>query len=75
MSHTKKWMRLNYKQYKQCLWDTSEMDLQNVSVEEKFPTVAEILAIPIAKYITLDANNYGYSGTEEYIIVNYVHPI
>ena len=55
--------------------DTGDMALKNVTDEDKCPTVAEILEIPIYNYITLDANNYGYSGTEEYIIVNYVHPI
>ena len=50
------------------------MALQNVAVEEQCPTIAEILASPIDKYITLVVNNCGYSGTSEDLIVNYVHP-
>ena len=46
------------------------MTLQNVKVEEQCPAVSELLASPIAKYITLDAKNCEYSGTEEDFIVN-----
>ena len=49
--------------------DTGDMALKNVTDEDKCPTVAEILEIPIYNYITLDANNYGYSGSAEYLIV------
>ena len=51
------------------------MALQNVTVEEQCPTVAELLASPISKYITLAKNNCGYSGTAEYLIFNYVRPL
>ncbi len=30
---------------------------------------------PLAKYITLAANDCGYSGTAEELIVTYVHPL
>ena len=60
---SKNWMHLNYKQYKQCLWDTGDMALQNVTVEEQWTAVAEFLANPIAKYITLAENIFGYFGT------------
>ena len=33
------------------------------------------MAIPSAKYITLAANDCGYSCTSEELIVNYVHPL
>ncbi len=39
------------------------------------PTVAELMDSPLAKYITLAANDCGYSGTAEELIVNYVHPL
>ncbi len=39
------------------------------------PTVAELMGSPLAKYITLAANDCGYSGTAEEPIVNYVHPL
>ena len=44
-------------------------------VKEKFPTVADILASPIAKFINIAINYCRYGGTEEYLIVNYVHPL
>ena len=40
------------------------MDLQNVTVEEQCPNVADILLSLVAKCITLATNNYRYSGTE-----------
>ena len=39
------------------------------------PTVAELMDSPLAQYITLAANDCGYSATEEELIVNYVHPL
>jgi hypothetical protein len=37
------------------------------------PTVADFMVSPLAQYITLAANDCGYSGTAEELIVNYVH--
>ncbi len=37
------------------------------------PTVAELMDSPLVKYTTLAANECGYSGTAEKLIVNYVH--
>ena len=48
------------------------MALQNVTVEEQFSTVADILESPVARCINLATNNYIYSGTEEDLIVNYI---
>ena len=39
------------------------------------PTIAELLESPLAKYITLAANDCGYSGTAEELIVSYVPPL
>ena len=50
------------------------MELNNTLVEQKCPTVADILAIPIAMFNTLAANDCGYGGTKKYLIDNYVHP-
>ncbi len=33
------------------------------------------MASPLARYITLAANDCGYSGTAEELIVDYVHPL
>jgi hypothetical protein len=35
--------------------------------------VADLLASPLAKYITLAANDCGYSGKAEELVVTYVH--
>jgi hypothetical protein len=37
--------------------------------------VADLLASPLAKYITLAANDCGYSGKAEELIVAYIHPL
>ncbi len=37
--------------------------------------VADLLASPLAKYITLAANDYRYSGTAKELILTYVHPL
>jgi hypothetical protein len=37
--------------------------------------VADLLASPLAKYITLAANDCGYSGKAKELIVTYVHPL
>ena len=39
------------------------------------PTVAELMDSPLASYITLAANNCGYSGTAEELIKSYVRPL
>lgn len=44
-------------------------------MDEQCPTVTELMASPLAKYITLAANDCGYGGTTEELIVNYVHPL
>ena len=71
----KKKMQLNYTQYKRYLWENGDMSLQNMSMVEQCPTVAELMASPLAQYITLSANDCGYGGTAEESIVNYVHPL
>ena len=37
-------------------------------------TVKELLDILISKFITMAADDYGYSGTSEDLIVNHFHP-
>jgi hypothetical protein len=39
------------------------------------PTVAELMDSPLAKYITLAANDCGYSGAVEELMVNYIHSL
>jgi hypothetical protein len=47
----------------------------SLTLDKTIPTVADLLASPLAKYITLSANDSGYSGKAEELIVTYVHPL
>jgi hypothetical protein len=49
--------------------------LMSLMLEKTIPTVADLLASPLAKYITLAVNDCGYSGTAKELIVSYVHPL
>jgi hypothetical protein len=44
-----------------------------LTLDKTIPTVADLLASPLAKYITLAANDCGYSGKAKELIVTYVH--
>ncbi len=46
-----------------------------LSMTDGIPAVAELMDSPLAKYITLAANECGYSDLAEELIVNYVHPL
>ena len=46
-----------------------------MNVRDQCPTFGEIMASTLAKYITIAANNCGYGGTVEELIVNYIHPL
>jgi hypothetical protein len=50
------------------------MALMCLSLDKTIPTVADLLASQSAKYITLAANDYGYSGTAKELIVTYIYP-
>ena len=77
MAHkmSKKRIHFNYKQSTRSLYENGDMLLHNMTVGEYLPTVADLMASPLAKYITLAANNCGYDGTMEELIINYVHPL
>ncbi len=51
------------------------MALVSLTLDKTIPTVANLLARPMAKYITLAANDCGYSGKTKKLIVTYVHPL
>jgi hypothetical protein len=72
---SKKWQRLNYKQYCMSLRRSGDMASMSLTLDKTIPTVADLLASPLARYITLAANDCGYSGTAEELIVSYVHPV
>ena len=64
---SRKRQRLNYKQYRRGLRDDGDASLSMMAFSDGdgIPTVAELLESPLAKYITLAANDCGYSGTAE----------
>ena len=66
---------LNYKQYKLILRENDDMPLQIMMFGEQWPTVAEITASPLDKWIIIDSNDCGYGGKTKELIVNYVHPL
>ncbi len=47
----------------------------SLTLDKTIPTVAVFLAGPLEKYITLTANDWGYSGNAKELIVTYVHPL
>ena len=75
---SKKRKRLKYKQYRWGLHGDGDAALSMMELtdgSDGIPTVAELLESPLAKYITLAANDCGYSGTAKDLIVSYVHPL
>jgi hypothetical protein len=73
---SKKQQHLNYKQYYCCsIRRSGDMALMSLTLDKKIPTVADLLASPLANYITLAANDWGYSGNAKELIVTYVHPL
>ena len=70
---SRKRMHFNYKQYRHIIHENGDMLLQIMMVGDQRPTVTEIMAIPLGKYINLSANDCQYSGTVEELIVNYVY--
>ncbi len=72
---SKKQQCLNYKQYSMSFRRSSDRALMSLMLGNTIPIVADLLASPLAKYITLTANDSGYSGTAKESIVSYVHPL
>ena len=62
---SKKREYLNHKKYKPRLRECGDMVLNNMHIEEHCPTVAEMMDIPIVKFITIFENSCGYSDTSE----------
>ena len=62
---SKKRMLLNCKQYKHSIRENGDMQLQILKFIGQCPTVDEIIAIALDKYITLTANDCGYGDTSE----------
>jgi hypothetical protein len=67
--------RIKFKQYRRILRDNGYISLSMLTMTDGIPTVADLMDSPLAKYITLAANDCGYGGTAEELIVSYVHPL
>ncbi len=67
--------QIKFKQYRRRLKENGNLLLSMLSMTDGIPTMAELMDSPLAKYITLAANDCGYSGTAEELIVTYVHPL
>jgi hypothetical protein len=72
---SKKKKRFKLKQYRCNLQENGDMSLSMLTMTDGIPTMADLMDSPLAKYITLAANDCGYSGTAEELIVSYVHPL
>jgi hypothetical protein len=46
-----------------------------MSIEDSLPSISDLINSPLSKYITLAANDCGYDGTAEELIVSYIHPL
>jgi hypothetical protein len=51
------------------------MVLMSLTLDKSIPTVADLLASRLAKYITLAPNDCRYSSTAKELIVTYVYPL
>jgi hypothetical protein len=51
------------------------MALMSLTLDKTIPTVADFLASPLAKNITLATNDCGYSDKAKELIVTYVYPL
>ncbi len=74
---SKKKKRLKYKEYQRSLqssWDRA-LQLMSIEIEGSLPSISDLINSPSSKYITLAANDCGYDGTAEEVIVSYVHPL
>ncbi len=72
---SKKKKQLKFKQYHRRLKENGDLSLSMLSMTDGIPTVAKLMDSPLAKYITLAANDCEYSGTAEELIATYVHPL
>ncbi len=72
---SKKKKRLKYKQYQRSLQSSRDWALQLMSIEDSLSSISDRINNPLSKYITLAANDCGYEGTAEELIVSYVNPL
>ena len=51
------------------------MTLNAMHLADSILTITKLLDSPISKFITIAANDCGYEGTTQDLIVNDVHPL
>ena len=64
---------MNYKQYNISLRDNGDMLLKSMTVGEQHTTVSDLMDSLLGKYIGVTANDCGYGGTSDDLIVNDIH--
>ena len=69
---SKKRISLNYNHYKRSLCEKGDMSLHIMMVGYQCPTVSELMANLLAKYISLAANDCGYGNKAEELINNFL---
>ena len=67
--------RMQYRQRVKQQMDEADRLLNMMELKDDVPTVEELLASPLSRFITLAANSCGYAGTTQELIVNWVHPL
>jgi hypothetical protein len=72
---SKKKKALKYQQCQRSLQSRGNQALQLMSIEDSLPSISDLINSPLSKYITLAANDCGYDGMAEELIVQYVHPL
>ena len=66
--------RWNYKQLIHQQQEEGGMYLNLVPLDD-LPSIGGVFNSPISKFIIFVANNFGYTGTNHYLMVNWKHPI
>jgi hypothetical protein len=72
---SKKKKALKNHQYQRSLQSRGDRALQLMLIEDSLPSISDLINSHLSKYITLAANDCGYDGTAEELIVQYVHPL
>jgi hypothetical protein len=72
---SKKKKALKYQQYWISLQSRGNWALQLMLIEDSLPSISDLINSPLSKYITLAANDCGYDGMAEELMVQYVHPL
>ncbi len=66
---------MKYRQRKRYREEHGNHALNSMILENDFPTIEDILNLPLSKFIHFATNSCGYSGTVCELIVNWVHPL